>query len=369
MTEYFIGVNSGTSLDGIDCALFGIETNQISTQASYHIPFPEQLCHDLKSISTENKPILLSDYAALQNTLAEHYAKSIQQLINKSSVAKTHIRAIGCHGQTLFHAPESTPKASLQMNNGAIIAQQTGIDTIVDFRSADLANGGQGAPLASAFHQQYFFNGKPVAVVNLGGIANISIIESQDHTIGFDTGPANCLMDMWSQKHFQQPFDQHGQIASTGKILPELLQLLLQDPYFHQPSPKSTGVDYFNLHWIDQKLADQQYRPQDVQTTLCELTAQTIVNALADINCDVSDVILCGGGALNTYLVSRIQRACEQAGIVKPSTSRVLGVEPQWVECACFAWLAQQHVHRRSVDLRKITGATQVSIPGAYYPA
>ena len=367
-SNYYIGVNSGTSLDKIDCALFNFDQNKLKLIDHHSLAFPTDIAKNLKAISSANQPITIKKLGEIQTKLAYLYADGIKQLLAKTKTAADSVTVIGCHGQTVFHSPISTPAYTMQLNNGAIIAKETQVDTVTDFRSIDMAFGGQGAPLAPGFHEKFFYTDVPTAVINLGGIANITFIHPNKPTIGFDTGPANCLMDMWMQQKYDSPIDKNGQLAASGKIIPNLLQILKQDCYFNKPAPKSTGVDYFNLNWLTKTCGDNlnNYSSKDIQATLCELSVVTIRDAIINQNTKIKKVYLCGGGTNNNYFIARLKINLPQQTILK---SDDIGIPHDWVECACFAWYAKQHIEHKPTDLRSITGAQKPCILGCYYPA
>ncbi|MDC0534422.1 anhydro-N-acetylmuramic acid kinase [Francisellaceae bacterium] len=364
----FIGINSGTSLDQIDCGLFSFEDNKTETLGTHSIAFPPELSNTLRNLSSNSEhKFTLMGLGDSQTKLAMLYGKASQALLEQHNIDKNMVTAIGCHGQTVYHSPVSEPAYTYQLNNGAVIAHITGIDTVTDFRSADMAANGQGAPLAPAFHAKFFSrSAKPTAIVNLGGIANITLLLPNEDIIGFDTGPANCLMDMWVQKNFDLTLDYNGDIAKSGKIIIGLLNDLLADAYFNRSHPKSTGVDYFNLHWLEQYLKDQYHSPKDIMATLCELTAISIANEIQQSSTRIESVYLCGGGTNNLHLLNRIQSHLSNTPIF---TTSEFGVDPNWVECALFAWLAKMNIDKQVINLSSITGSTHPIILGAYYPA
>ncbi len=367
MKNLYIGINSGTSIDHIDCGLFSFDVDTVQTIATHSIPFPTKLASFLKAISSDvESKILLAELGQSQTELATLYSNACRELLQKHTLKTHEITAIGCHGQTIYHSPFSQPSYTIQLNNGAVIAHNTGIDTVVDFRSADMASGGQGAPLAPVFHYQFLLKDKPTAIVNLGGIANLTLLNQKDSVIGYDTGPANCLMDMWVQKHFNLAVDHNGEIAKSGTVIKNLLAAFFSDSYFQKPYPKSSGVDYFNLHWLDKYLAGKHYTPENVVATLCELTAQSVTNEIHKSFPAIQSVFVCGGGANNTQLLNRINFHLPDITV---STTSEYGIDPEWVECALFAWLAKMHIEKQSINLSSITGSTHPVILGAYYPA
>ena len=379
MPHYFIGLMSGTSLDGADGVLVDFSGPSPQVLSSATEPFPDPLRAELLALNTPGANEL--HRAALAgNALAAIYARVVNQLLHSAAgqgISPGQVQAIGAHGQTVRHQPQrlsAEPAGTgytLQLNNPALLAELTGIDVVADFRSRDVAAGGQGAPLVPAFHQGVFGRpGSAVAVLNLGGIANLSLLppsESCSPVLGFDCGPGNALMDAWCQQHTGQPFDAGGAWAASGKLLPALLASLLDEPYFALPIPKSTGRDLFSLAWLAGKLAPfSAERPEDIQHTLTEFTARACVSSLQTHGRDSTELIVCGGGAFNRHLLARLQ-----AGLpgLRVSTSDQHGLPPLQVEAAAFAWLARQTLNRQPGNLPSVTGAAGLRVLGAIYPA
>lgn len=359
MVAYYIGIMTGTSLDGIDAALIGAEGGRYCYLAHHEQPLPPALRAALQALCQPgDNELHRAAVAAWQH--AEASADAVAALLTKTDLTARDITAIGAHGQTLRHSPDSDPPYSIQLQNPARIAERTGIDTIADFRSRDLAAGGQGAPLAPLF-QRGLLGEHPAVLVNIGGIANISLIDAA-HCSGYDTGPGNGLMDAWIQAQRGIPFDENGDWARRGTLLPDLLARCLADPYFHRAPPKSSGRDYFHLAWLVRHLRGDE-APADVQRTLLELTARSITAAIAAAR-HAGVVYLAGGGAKNHLLVARI--AAELAGIGKHLAPCPIPV--QALEASGFAWLAAQFVAHRPLDLAATTGG-QTRILGALYPA
>ena len=305
----------------------------------------------------------------LDNKLGKLFAKAVLQLLSESQTSAQDVLAIGSHGQTIRHRPYATEPFTLQVGNAALIAELTGITTIADFRSRDMAAGGQGAPLVPAFHAQQFDSKEQQrCILNIGGISNITRLPgiSGTATTGFDCGPGNLLMDGWCQRHLGKPYDNAGHWAGTGKINPQLLETLLSEPYFSLPPPKSTGRELFNLSWLDQQLVVfPNLAAEDVQATLVELTAQSIGVALSHYATDCDALYICGGGANNDLLIARIT---ELVAPVTVSSSKKIGLDPDWVEACAFAWLAKQAMHGLPGNLPEVTGANAPVILGAIYP-
>ena len=381
MRDYFIGLMSGTSLDGADGVLVNFSGDQIRIVTSATEPFPERFRAELLALNTPSDNEL--HRAALAgNELAAVYAKVVKRLVVAAAghgIFAEQIEAIGAHGQTVRHHPArpGEPAGSgytLQLNNPALLAELTGFDVVADFRSRDVAAGGQGAPLVPAFHQGVFGRADAmVTVLNLGGIANISILpahgsaDGASDLLGFDCGPGNALMDAWCQQQTGQLFDAGGSWAASGKLLPALLSHLLDEPYFNAPPPKSTGRDLFSLAWLADKLAPFSFeRAEDIQNTLTELTASSCISSILHYAKDSAEVLVCGGGAFNGFLMQRLQ-----AGLptMQVRSSDANGLPPLQVEAAAFAWLARQAVCRQPGNVPGVTGAKGPRVLGAIYPA
>ena len=352
---YYIGMISGTSRDGADAALVNFETEQPEVKAAVCIPYPADLAQTLDRLVTSGRRPGDAECKELDTRLAGHFSNVVKQLLREAGVGEQHIAGIGSHGQTVWHEPDGPHPESIQLGNPRQIARQTGIVTVGDFRRADMDAGGQGAPLAPLLHQELFppsDSSFTRIVLNLGGIANISIIHGDGTVSGCDTGPANCLMDVWVGKHRGEPFDQDGRWAATGTRIPDLLTAMLADPYFQRPAPKSTGIEYFNLGWLAPFISGTEHAPNDVQTTLAELTAVSVARAILPF--DPEDVLVCGGGAHNRHLVSLLQT---QLPAIPVTSTADFGLDPDWIEAVLFAWLARERLAQRKVDTRLITGA------------
>ena len=385
-SRLFIGLMSGTSLDGIDAVLvdFAAAPNQPDvpgsgmqdlpaspvtprTLATHYAPFdaPLRAALDGLQAAAHND---LENSALAANALARAYAAAVQALLAKAQVDAALVEAIGAHGQTVRHRPQQG--FTIQLNNAALLAELTGITVVADFRSRDIAAGGQGAPLVPAFHQAVFggadtASGPHRVIVNIGGIANITHLSSGP-VAGFDTGPGNVLMDLWTQRHLGQSYDAGGAWAASGRTLPDLLAGLLAEPYFHQPPPKSTGRDLFHAAWLDQRLTGKE-EPADVQATLCALTARSIAAAVNALPGGVpAAAFVCGGGAHNAHLMRLLRQAAP--GCTWQLTD-ALGVPADWVEAVAFAWLAFQLIERKPANLPQVTGATGARLLGAIYHA
>jgi anhydro-N-acetylmuramic acid kinase len=361
-SEVYIGLMSGTSLDGVDAALVDLRRRPVLLGTAF-LPYPKGLKATLLALHEPSGDELhRAALAGIQ--LSGLYAKAVHRLLAKHRVPSRSVSAIGCHGQTVRHRPKSG--YSLQLGNPAWLAEQTGISVVADFRSRDIAAGGQGAPLVPAFQASIFRDSRHHrAIVNLGGIANVTDLPGSGSVRGFDTGPGNVLLDAWIRERCGRDFDRGGVLASRGRPIERLLKALLADPYFRRPPPKSTGRDYFNLDWL-RGFGAARHKAEDVQATLAELTARSVGKAIAKFCRGAREVYLCGGGVHNSDLVARISRALP--GIRVASTAK-LGVHPDWVEAIAFAWLAQRTLKREAANLPEVTGAKKPRVLGAIYAA
>nr|ART38012.1 F80 [uncultured bacterium] len=361
--ELYIGLMSGTSQDAIDGVLAEFPPDG---EPRIRATDSAALTHDVRrQLDALQRPGEGDLGLALQlhHDLGQSFADCALRLLDMAGVLAHAVRAIGCHGQTIRHNPNGPAPHSLQIGNCALIAVRTGIPTVADFRSADIAAGGQGAPLAPAFHQAAFASaGRQRAVLNLGGMANVSLLGAD--TSGWDVGPGNVLLDAWAARHLGQPYDAEGRFAAQGTVDPQLLAALLAHPFIARTPPKSTGREDFNLRWLDTVLAGFGNRPPaDVQATLAEFTASGVAQAL-DGRGEVEEVLVCGGGARNTDLLGRIARRLPARRV---ETTAAAGVDPQWVEALGFAWLARQRMHETALDLGRITGARRPVILGCVH--
>lgn len=368
---------SGTSLDGVDGVLAQIAPNgNLQVKAHAFAAFQAEFRESLLQLN-QSGPDELHRSALVGNAIARHYADVAASLLHKTGIQATQVSAIGAHGQTVRHRPlefDADPVRhqpavgyTLQLINPALLAELTGIDVVADFRSRDLAAGGQGAPLVPAFHQGVFAQpGRCVAVLNLGGIANLSVLKADGSVLGWDCGPGNALMDFWCARHTGQAFDRDGAWAASGQLQPELLFSLTSDPFLRKPPPKSTGRDLFNPAWLQQHLAlFEALKPADVQATLCTFTAYACSQDLLRYAPETSQLVVCGGGALNGELMR--QMAAHLSG-VPVLNSDALGLPPLQVEAAAFAWLAFKTVRRETSSLPSVTGAQGARVLGAIYP-
>jgi len=361
--ELYIGIMSGTSLDGIDAALVDLSQASPRLVSTHYQPYEEQLKGALLALHqvSHNE---LHQSQLIANRLAREYADATRALLKTAGVPARQIQAIGCHGQTVRHRPEHG--YTIQLNNAALLAELTGIHVVGDFRSRDIAAGGQGAPLVPAFHDRVLRHpGVHRAILNIGGIANLTDLAPDHPTSGFDTGPGNLLLDAWITKHKGMPYDKDGVWAGSGKIIPLLLQNLLAEPYFDTAPPKSTGRDLFHLAWLERQLKGDE-APEDVQATLLALTGDSIAAAVRRFCAGAEEIYVCGGGAHNGTLTAHLQRALPQCRIQK---TEALGIAADWMEAIAFAWLAQQTLHLRPGNLPAVTGAKHPCVLGAIYPA
>ena len=354
----YIGIMSGTSLDGIDVVMADFSAG-VSILDSVEAEIPSAIRHEIRELNTPC-PNDLARSLVLDKQLGRLFGNAVQQLLDKTAFDPARISAIGSHGQTLRHAPSGENGYSLQVGDPNLIAEITGIPVVADFRMRDVAAGGQGAPLVPAFHQAIFSSpAESRAVINIGGMANVTLLHRDGSVGGFDTGPGNVLLDHWCQQHQGAAFDRNGEWAQGGRIIPELLEAMLQESYFHQPPPKSTGREQFDAHRLGQfKLSAQA--PEDVQATLLELTARSICSALPE---ETETLFVCGGGANNLFLMERITKISRK----KVQTTEALGIPPRWVEATAFAWLAKQTMEGRTGNLPEVTGACGKRILGGVY--
>lgn len=364
--QFYIGIMSGTSMDGADAVLIAMNGTQWQGALAHaFVPYSGSLKTRLLDLQNHgDKELHRSQMLAIE--LSEIYAQVVQQLLREQQMQPENITAIGCHGQTVRHAPECG--YSIQLANLSVLAERTGIFTIGDFRSRDLAAGGQGAPLVPAFHQALFAAPDETRVVlNIGGIANISILPPDGEPFGFDTGAGNMLMDAWTQHIWQQAYDKNGEKAAQGRVLPELLAQLKAHEYFRLPYPKSTGRELFSLTWLQTHLHSDE-NPHDVLRTLAQFTAETIADAIVQAAPNTQNIYVCGGGMSNNTLIGSLKTLLAVENMALHSTD-VLQLNPQWVEAAAFAWLAACWVNRVPSNPHKATGAARPLILGAGYYA
>ncbi|MDQ2165866.1 anhydro-N-acetylmuramic acid kinase [Vibrio sp. V05_P4A8T149] len=363
--ERYIGVMSGTSMDGVDTALVEMDGNQIRLLAHADFPMPEDLKQRLLNVCI-GQSTNVQEIGELDHLLGHLFADAVIALLAQSGYQACDIRAIGCHGQTVFHQPNGNTPFTMQLGDANIISNKTGIDTVADFRRKDMALGGQGAPLVPAFHDTIFKStDSSVVVLNIGGIANISVLRPQQKVLGYDTGPGNILMDAWCFEQTGHKFDDNGMWARSGKVHQPLLERLNQEPYLALNAPKSTGRELFNLPWLQQILAEFSLAAEDVQRTLCEYTALTIATQVAHYQCGPApELLLCGGGARNPLLVERLQAHLAHWRIMPTSDK---GVDSDYMEAMAFAWLAQRRLHNLPSNLPEVTGASALASLGVVY--
>lgn len=364
--ELYIGLMSGTSLDGIDLAIVDFSSSQPKVIHCETTPYPKNIVTRLRQLNLGQNLSFDSLYSA-DVELGELYAQTVNTALTNQNIDANQIRAIGCHGQTLYHKPEGSHPYTVQIGDPNVIAVRTGIDTVADFRRKDVALGGQGAPLAPLFHDYLFGDAEAHrAVINIGGIANISYLSPGEPPRGFDTGPGNTFMDYWISKHRSEMFDRHGDWAASGKVQHDLLQSFVDgEPYFQAEPPKTTGTEYFNPDWLTTHNPGD-YSPEDVQATLCELTALTICREI-EKHCPLhSQCYVCGGGALNKHLLSRIQDLLDGESV---KTTRALAIDPLFVEAIGFAWLARQRINSDTIELSSVTGSSRSAVLGGLYSA
>ena len=376
MKNYYIGIMSGTSMDGIDAVLAEIsDDGQTSVLCHKDVPFEKNLKNtyfDLQAPSDNE----LHKEALAANHLAQHYHLACTAILQEAKLQPSDISAIGAHGQTIRHQPQAHDGIGYtkQSLNPALLAELTGIDVIADFRSRDIAAGGQGAPLVPAFHAAQFGCHEDLAILNIGGIANLSLIPAnrEEKMIGFDCGPGNVLMDHWIQQSIGQSFDEDGRWAAKGQVIQKLLSSMLDDDYFKKSPPKSTGRDLFNPAWLQHHLTINDclnQKPEDIQATLLALTAQSIAQDLKLQGPKTKRLLICGGGINNQQLIAHLKNACAWIPQENIQSTAAKGVDPQTVEAAAFAWLAWAHQRKQPANLPAVTGAKGLRVLGAHYPA
>lgn len=361
--DLYVGLMSGTSLDGVDAVLADLSHRTFKVLAHEHIPFEAELRDALLAlVVSANDEIERA--GRLGRLLATRYAQAATLVLSRAGVSAAEVQAIGCHGQTIRHRPDEG--FTVQIGSPALLAELTGIKVVADFRSRDIAAGGQGAPLVPAFHAVAFGNpGENRAIVNIGGIANVTLLPRGAPVLGYDTGPGNCLMDLWTQRHLGQPYDAGGAWAAGAAGLPALLARMLKEPYFGQPPPKSSGRELFGAEWLAGFL-DGSEDAQSVHATLLDLTVESIARAVESASAPVARLIVCGGGAQNIELLRRLRARLAPCAV---ETSAAHGLEADQVEAMAFAWLAQCAIEGRTGNLPEVTGARGPRILGAIYPA
>lgn len=359
---YYIGLMSGTSMDAIDAALVEFD-DKANLKFYREYPIENSLRHQIRLINEKSD---LGHIADLDHELGHLFAIAVNNLLKEAELKPEEIIAIGNHGQTILHKPNATHKTSLQISDPNVICAETGITTVADFRRMDMAHGGQGAPLASAFHQyQFQQKNKSIVILNIGGIANITLL-SNNEVAGFDTGPGNALLDDWVQQSKSKEYDKDGEWAETGKINEDLLALLLSDDYFSLSAPKSSGREYFNMNWLKTYInkIDENIAVEDIQATLIQLSTITISDAIRGSANQIDEVLVCGGGAYNRFLMESLQSSLLN---IEVTTTSKYGLEPNCIEAVTFAWLAKQRIENKTANLPSVTGATKAVLLGGVY--
>lgn len=368
-TPSYIGLMSGTSMDGIDAALVVFGDHECEVKATRAVEYPKDLTDELLTASRQPAQCTVDKIGQLDRWIGECFRDATLQLLEGANVDTKSVVAIGSHGQTLRHQPRGARPFTLQIGDPNIIASGTGITTVGDFRRRDLAVGGEGAPLAPAFHRWLFADSdRSRAVLNIGGIANVTMLSNTtDRVIGFDTGPGNTLLDGWTRANLEKPFDSNGDWSRSGTVNEALLGHMLADPYFDQPPPKSTGFEYFNGGWTRSRLAslgELTIPAADIQATLAELSARTIATSILKFAPDIDEVLVCGGGVHNADLMQRLRSYLTGAQV---SSTDLYGLHPDWVEAAAFAWLAKRRLEGKTGNLPEVTGASRAAVLGAIF--
>ncbi|HJU06987.1 MAG TPA: anhydro-N-acetylmuramic acid kinase [Rhodanobacteraceae bacterium] len=360
----YLGLISGTSADGIDAALCSFEPSPHLHAALTH-PYPHDLRARILELAQGDGATTLDEIGALDAQIGACFAEAAQALLQRAQIDADEVHAIGSHGQTLRHRPYANPRFTLQLGDPNLIAERTRITTVADFRRADFAAGGQGAPLLPVFHAALFERaGETIGVLNLGGIANLTVLRADGSVLGFDIGPANGLLDAWCALHTGETFDREGAFASRGQADHALLQRLLEDDYFRAAPPKSTGREHFHLDWLRARLGRNESRPEDVQATLVELTARSVTDAVDAHASGASEILVCGGGVHNPLLMHALRSALAPRRV---RSTAEFGVDPDYVEAMAFAWLARERLAGRAGNLPGVTGAKGPRVLGGVY--
>lgn len=361
--DYSIGLMAGTSLDGVDAALVSWTPDAaIRLHAARTVDYPTWLVEAIRGLGPESS---LREVSQMDAQLGEVFGEAARQLMDDAGIEPGDVDAIGSHGQTIWHAPEARYPTTVQIGDPNRIAEYCGVDTVADFRRRDIAAGGQGAPLAPLFHAALFGDAaEERAVLNLGGIANVTLFPPNGPITGFDTGPANTLLDAWHRRHHSQPFDRDGDWAGQGAVDTDLLEHLLTDPFFRQPPPRSTGPEHFNIRWLEARMGGRAIAPVDVQATLVELTARSAAEAITERLPGVERVLVCGGGAHNDTLMDRLAANLPQARV---ESTDAHGLHPDWVEAIGFAWLGRETLAGRTGNAPAVTGARHEAVLGGIY--
>jgi anhydro-N-acetylmuramic acid kinase len=363
MGELYLGLISGTSMDGVDCVLADIDDAECRIRYAATLAYPPELGARLRAL-VERPQVSLRELGSLDAAVGRYFAECAVRSLAEAGVAPEAVAAIGHHGQTVYHQPRGPDAFSMQIGDPNVLAAATGITTVADFRRMDMALGGQGAPLVPAFHAWRFGSeAETRVVVNIGGIANITVLEPGREPLGFDTGPGNSLLDLWIGRSRGEPYDREGRFAAAGQVDPALLETLRAEPFFSAPPPKSTGRELFNMEWLSPRLSEHRAADADVQATLAELTATTIAAAIAASTARCRLIVVCGGGAYNTDLLGRLRRV----SAVAVASSLDFGLAPDWVEAAAFAWLARARLRGAAGNVPSVTGARRPAILGGVY--
>ena len=365
-SSLFIGLMSGTSMDGIDAALVRLGDNSCETVATKSCPYPVELREALLFASRNPSKTMVDDIGELDHWVGSCFRDAALELLSSSGTDNALVSAIGSHGQTIRHLPRAKRPFTLQIGDPNIIANGTGITTVADFRRRDIAAGGEGAPLAPAFHRWLFAEpDRHRVVLNIGGMANITVLPSGDENVcGFDTGPGNGLMDAWIQQEKNSPFDESGIWASGGNVLAEFLARMLGDEYFKRAAPKSSGFEYFNLAWVQRHVGADKLSAIDIQASLLELTARSISDAIEQYAANTQELLVCGGGVHNSALIARLNAMMAPVDI---HSTGDFGLDPDWVEAAAFGWLAKRTLLGQPGNLPSVTGARQSEVLGGIF--
>ena len=368
LRSLYLGLMSGTSADGIDAALVRFDPyHRPALVAGLTHEWPSELRQRILAVAQDEERLDLDAYGRLDVAIGEHFAEAALRVLRESGTSASAVRAIGSHGQTLRHRPAGAHPFTLQVGDPSVIAERCGIDVVADFRRADVAARGQGAPLLPAVHAMLLATSSHTRVVlNLGGIANITVLNADGHVLGFDTGPANGLMDAWHQRHRGGGYDRDGAFAASGTPQTGLLSALLSDPYFALPPPKSTGREYFHLAWLERHARGATLAPADVQASLLELSARSIADAIARHAPDAVEVLACGGGVHNSRFMHRLTELLAPRTLC---TTADFGIDPDFLEATAFAWLARQRLLNLPGNLPAVTGASGPRVLGAVWLA
>jgi anhydro-N-acetylmuramic acid kinase len=366
--DIYIGIMSGTSIDCVDAVAVTFSNGEISIIGSHSESISAQLKLDILCLCQPGKDSIAL-YAETDNILGELFAQTALDLMTQLNIKPYQVAAIGSHGQTIRHQPPTkTNGFSLQIGNPNLIAARTRCPVVADFRRADMALGGHGAPLVPAFHQRFFHEkNSHRVIINIGGIANVTLLGGNDQCSGFDTGPGNILLDAWCFKHRAQVYDHEGAWAATGNISKPLLNQLKKHPFFSIKAPKSTGREDFNLLWLEQEIVSFSLAPEDIQATLTALTAETITDAIADLTQLFDDIFVCGGGVFNTQLMNQLNQSLYESNQPAVKSTLNIGLDPKWVEACAFAWLAKRRIENKTGNVPAVTGASPHAVLGGLY--